>query len=404
MTSPTSLDHVTRPKPLLLGIAAAIAGFALASPGLSFEEESDGRGNFVFADRGPVTRAPRVAGLAVVVTDVRANGRGMDVEFDVQMTTVRRQILSATYTYTRRRFDRNTYDIPESPTYRNYADIDDSRFVARRTALNPEQPQRLGNLSFVHSSHATGTTVRTLLDLVNTETFLPDTPLPFEGRRYYLVRTITDTSHGRMAVDGALPGIDFGDGETLESASLPLVTVVSTITPTQPATTIPIGLQRRIFRRSGFVHTYDDQTPKSIRAASGCCSLANFPFLRGENPADGPPLVPGTVLNTWYTPWRLDARIERSLISGLFVVNNFEVLSYQTNSIFSPNTPETSTRSITWREQGSVQYLVDQVTATALVVLDQPVALEIPVGSRTALAILSVLLGLCGVLLLRLCD
>ncbi len=80
----------------------------------------------------------------------------------------------------------------------------------------------------------------------------------------------------RLTVDGALPGIDYGDGATVPATIIPQVSSATTVG----------GATRRVFRGS-FTHTYAAPGTYTVRVASACCPGT------GTTPSSGTPVTAG---------------------------------------------------------------------------------------------------------------
>lgn len=310
----------------------------------------------VLALAAPAAAQGRVSGISVMVTDVRPNGTGREVDFDVQLTTTRGEGCCPTPYF---------FGSPDG----GY----------------------LGDVSFATTFTGTET-----YGPFSTSTFSSTTPygggtLIYRGT-YFYYSTVRGNATLRLVADGAMPAIDYGDGQTVPAATLP--------TLASSATTSGGGV-RRVFRGS-FTHMYGDRTtPHTLRVASACCP--------GTTTSEPPHT--GEIATAAAYPMRIAFELAASITGSYRGVSSYRTLYHSPGS---ETTVLASTGPVTGIGPYSfTSYVTSTATSTTLSTLGFPVQLfntaqiaalsitEIPTASTWSLLALAGLLAGAGALLLR---
>ena len=340
--------------------------------------------------RGVATRLPfgipRVAGLSVTVDDVTPSGAGMEVDFSVQLTTVREVPLSFTgYPGT----TNSVFPLISAGYGANVGTFTAQNQVATFTGGSP---QRLGTLNETITDIQTSTYLRDRTLLRNlTATDLSAGPLPFFGFHSTVTSVNRYSTQVQQRVPGALPGIDFGDGLTQATTTLPLTSIVSTL----PKSSLgAVGLRTSRFRRSSLIHTFADRSPKTITVNSGCCSAENFPFDAPGTGTSGMLYRAGTFASSY------DRRYQTLAVGGTFAVSQSLVVGRNQITSGPQSSDFNSPGGSTFSDSFTSPYLVDQVSATAVASLPSPI-LEVPSLTSVGAGILAISLSLLGIALLR---
>lgn len=180
------------------------------------------------AEAQPKNRfAGRVAGLAVSVLNETPSGDGKEVEFQVDMTTIRVARRS------RGALPLNNFSPSEFNTSTlGLGGLGDADLRLRQSATDP------AGRSFSNFQYG----------------------LSYMGDALYVM-----ASFGTQ-VEGELPALSFGDGATIDA---------TTLSPNgSPTTTTPNGIPLIRSRwRATFTHTYADGNAYTVRAASRCCQV-----------------------------------------------------------------------------------------------------------------------------------
>lgn len=319
---------------------------------------------------------PRVAGLSVTIDQVQPAGAGMTVDFSVQMTTQRRVALSLF----------SSYPINTVSASANSASVG-SADTARLVTLSGGAPQHLGKLSETLVAERVDSTHRNGVWLQGQGGYTPSVAVPFTGYLFQSSERFELDSTSVRRIVGPLPGIDFGDGVTVATMELTLISTPSTV----PTASGLQGTRTRVFRRSGLSHAYADQSSQQITVRSGCCSLQNFPFEGTGNATTTASFYRNRVSSFFsgytrtYTP-----------VSGSFLASNGQVQSRNTTVVGVSSMADSSFSSPT--ATVSTEPLgIDQMTAVALV---GSRILEIPTVSPFGLFALAAVLAGVGVVLL----
>lgn len=320
-------------RTFLVSLAAAAAALAVAAP---------------------VHAQGRVSGISVMVTDVRPSGAGREVDFDVQLTTTRAEGCCAT-----------------------------------PYLLGSPNAGYLGDVSFSTTFSGTET-----YGPFSTSTFSSTTPYNagtlIYGGSYFYYSTVRGNATLRFLADGAMPGIDYGDGQTVPAATLP--TLAS-------STTTSGGGLRRVFRGS-FTHMYGDAaTPHTLRVASACC-----PTTTAEPPHTG------QIATAAAYPLRLAFELAASITASYRGVSSYRTIYHSPGSETTPY----GSGSSTFGPYPFSTYVTSLTYATTLTTLGAPVQLfntaqvaalasivEVPTASTWGLLALAGLLAGAGALLLR---
>jgi|GEM_PF-3365391 len=320
---------------------------------------------------GPAAAQPRrVAGVSVMVTDVQPAVGGRTVDFDVQLTTLSPQSTDCSECG------------PPIPGLRKRAAV-----VTGAPAPLASPP--IGHLGDYVTTGTYNTTYTygpyTYSTLTGTAPYNGGTNRYFSTYRYYT--TLHYSSQYHVVGDGALPGIDYGDGQTVPATTLPtLVTSTTTVG----------GAVRRVFRGS-FTHMYSDpSTPHTIRVASA------------PNPTGGTPFT-GTSLTAAVYPFHASTQVTahfgvsyrgtygyrtvyHSPGSSSTTVNVRGPYTYGPSPVFSVN--PTFSDSTTFTATGYPAQLVNSALVPGLSLL------QIPTLSGWGLLLLAGLLASAGVLVL----
>jgi hypothetical protein len=189
----------------------------------------------------------RVAGVSVTVGDVRpGGGGGQEADLTVQVTTLQETGTSV------------------------------MRGGERAAVPSKTQLAYGGQLGDLRVTYAYGPYVATVSPYTFS-TFIP--PTQTLGN-INLSGTVQISFLYRLTIDGALPGIDYGDGATIPATLIPQVSSATTVG----------GATRRVFRGS-FTHTYATPGTYTVRVASACCPgtgttpYAGTPVTAGAYPA-----------------------------------------------------------------------------------------------------------------------
>ncbi len=303
----------------------------------------------------------------------------MAVDFSVQMTTQREVPLSFTVPYTFNTVSPSGY----------YAVVGSGTFGNSVSAFGGGSPQYLGKLdeTITDSQRSFSSNQGTLLDAGSP--YSPGISLPFFGDLISAYHYSDYETQVVQRIAGAFPGLDFGDGSTVSTTSMPLASTVSTV---PRSATGAIGYRTRVFRRAGLSHVYGDQSPKQITARSGCCSITNFPF---GGPEYG--TTPGTLSRSGTFALDTSATTLFTYVRGNFVASGGQVVSRTATSIGTAQSTWT-TYSSSFTSSFQAPFTVDQLSAVAGVGVS---VLEIPSLSTIGLGVLALLLGSVGLFLLR---
>lgn len=190
------------------------------------------------AEAQPKSRfAGRVAGLAVSVLDQTPSGSGKEVDFQVDMTTVRG---------IRRGAERGGFVFSAfSPSEIN-------------SSLQGLGGLGDGDIRLVQTASDTAGRPFTAFITSNND--------PRGALNFYAGSALYALSSFRSAIEGELPALSFGDGATVDATSLSPYGTPTTTTPD----TIPLVRSRW---RGIFTHTYPDGNAYTVRAASRCCPV-----------------------------------------------------------------------------------------------------------------------------------
>ncbi len=340
---------------------------------------------------------PRVSGLSVSVERTVPVPNGVYAEFSVQMTTQR--IVTA-----RSAFARYGNSVETSLFFPiAVGHLSDEILRVELNAFPSDRAQRLGLLQdLATASHSRVLIERDSFARADPESaFTTASPMPFTGARRASTLTIVRHFQQVVTVSASRAGIDFGDGVTLATASLPLVSTPSTVSiPGEPSASV----QTRVYRRSGFSHTYPSVGSAQVTVRSGCCSLTNFPHLPlTHSPSQGG--ATGILNRRREGLQRQYRHRENTDNAGYFAITGANLSQRELGSVrsFSQTRSTVTHESDTsgaWPISTSVMNVrdVDQVTATVQVDL---FIQAVPVAGSLSLGALSLALALAGLALLR---
>lgn len=358
--SPETVRRSTRGRRSDPSFVAVVAGLLVAA---------------VLGTTGPAAAQPRrVAGVSVMVTNVQPSGGGRTADFDVQLTTL----------------SSDTEGCSCFPGLRGRA------HAAKRAGALAGAPEALasppiGHLgdyvttgafssTYTYGPYSGTTTTRTAPHNAGTNRYISTYTYSTIVRydlRYHVVG------------DGAVPAIDFGDGQTVPATTLPTLAT---------STTTVGGAVRRVFRGS-FTHMYADQTmPHTIRVASAPNPTGGTPFTGQSLTAAAYPFHASTQVQTHFTASIRSTYGYRTIYhssgSNSTTVNTRGPYANGPSPVFT--TSNSYSNSGTFGTTGYPAQLVNTARVPGLAVI------QVPAASSWGLLLLVGLLALTGaVLILR---